>query len=213
MIEFLKAFVKVQKALKPAKKDSTNPHFKSSYADLASCYEACRDALSDNGFAVLQVPELQENGATILKTHLSHISGYELIGIMFVCDRSATPQQEGSALTYKRRYSLCTMVGIAPEDDDANVATEKFIAPKGGIIGPIKTQNPGVAGEYIIPFGPNKGKKIKDMAKENLEKTLEWCKKNDKAPEYQEAILKHLDILTQVDIFPNDLPPFEDFDR
>lgn len=35
----------------------------------------------------------------------------------------ADAQGYGSALTYARRYALAAAVGIAPEDDDGNVAT------------------------------------------------------------------------------------------
>jgi hypothetical protein len=35
------------------------------------------------------------------------------------------PQGFGSALTYCRRYSLLAAMGIAPEDDDANLASKK----------------------------------------------------------------------------------------
>jgi hypothetical protein len=46
------ALVKAQKAFGPALKSSTNPHFKSKYADLAACIEAVIDALNNNGIAL-----------------------------------------------------------------------------------------------------------------------------------------------------------------
>lgn len=213
MTEFLKAFVKVQKALKPAKKDSLNPHFKSKYANLESCYEACRDVLSDNGFVVLQVPWISEEGATILRTDLYHVSGQVLIGQMFVCAKDTTAQARGSALTYSRRYSLVTIVGLATEDDDGQAATQGHVKskPQGGVLGPIKKQIPN--GDFLIPasktFGAYQGKKVKDVPKEHLEKMLQHCIDKQIAPELQEAILTHLDIITQTD----ELPPFEEFDR
>jgi len=48
------ALVKAQKAFSPALKNSTNPHFKSRYADLATCVEAVMDALNDNGIALIR---------------------------------------------------------------------------------------------------------------------------------------------------------------
>ena len=48
------AFVKAQRAFGPALKTSTNPHFKSKYADLANCVEAVVDALNANGIALMQ---------------------------------------------------------------------------------------------------------------------------------------------------------------
>jgi len=35
-----------------------------------------------------------------------------------------TPQAIGSCITYARRYALASMVGIAPEDDDGNAASQ-----------------------------------------------------------------------------------------
>ena len=40
------ALVKAQQAFGPALKTSTNPHFKSRYADLSACVEAVIDALN-----------------------------------------------------------------------------------------------------------------------------------------------------------------------
>ena len=48
------AFVKAQKAFGPALKSSTNPHFRSRYADLSACVEAVIDALNNNGIFLLQ---------------------------------------------------------------------------------------------------------------------------------------------------------------
>jgi hypothetical protein len=55
--ELASALAKAQAMMKPALKDSTNPHFKSKYADLTSIWEACRDALTKNGLSVAQVTE------------------------------------------------------------------------------------------------------------------------------------------------------------
>jgi hypothetical protein len=43
------ALVKAQREFGPALKSSTNPHFKSKYADLAACVEAVIDGLNNNG--------------------------------------------------------------------------------------------------------------------------------------------------------------------
>ena len=44
---------------------------------------------------------------------------------MFVGSQEQPPQSEGSALTYKRRYSLSALLGLASEeDDDAEGATD-----------------------------------------------------------------------------------------
>jgi hypothetical protein len=123
------ALVKAQKAFGPALKTSTNPHFKSRYADLAACVEAVVDALNDNGIALIQ--KLYEHAdGVMVETVFLHESGetYEC-GIIFVPATKHDPQGYGSALTYARRYSLMAACGIAPEDDDAE-ATRKKVTSK-----------------------------------------------------------------------------------
>ena len=118
------AFVKAQKQFSPALKCSTNPHFKSKYADLAACVEAVLDALNENGLALQQFSHEREGGVAI-ETRLIHESG-EIIdcGVLFVPASKQDAQGYGSALTYARRYSLMAACGIAPEDDDGNKATK-----------------------------------------------------------------------------------------
>lgn len=129
MKEIATAFVKAQKQFAPALKTATNPHFKSKYADLAACIEAVIDALNANGIALVQRTHDSDNGIAI-ETTLIHESG-EMIsgGILHVPASKQDPQGYGSALTYARRYSLMAACGIAPEDDDANMASRSPAKP------------------------------------------------------------------------------------
>ena len=117
------ALVKAQKAFGPALKSSTNPHFKSRYADLAACVEAVIDALNDNGIALVQHSHDCADGI-IIETIFIHESG-EMIsgGKLHVPATKQDAQGYGSAMTYARRYSLQAACGIAPEDDDGNQAS------------------------------------------------------------------------------------------
>jgi hypothetical protein len=121
--EIAAALAKAQGEIRGAVKDSTNPHFKSKYADLASVWDACRTALSKNGLAVFQTTETTADGIFLVTT-LAHSSGEWMRGTFPVQPVQNTPQGLGSALTYARRYSLAAMVGVAPEDDDGNAASE-----------------------------------------------------------------------------------------
>jgi hypothetical protein len=120
------ALVKAQKAFSPALKNSTNPHFKSRYADLATCVDAVMDALNENGIALIQKSYDCPNGVMI-ETVFMHESGeiYEA-GILQFPASKQDPQGYMSALTYARRGSLMAACGIAPEDDDGNAATKKY---------------------------------------------------------------------------------------
>ena len=122
--ELSEALAKAQAVMAGAKKDAANPFFKSKYADLASCWEACKGALTSNGIAVVQGNTPHEGGVQV-QTRLTHKSGQWIEDDgLFVPATKADAQGFGSALTYARRYSLCAMVGIAPEDDDGNAAAK-----------------------------------------------------------------------------------------
>ena len=119
------AFVKAQKEFGPALKSSSNPHFKSRYADLAACVEAVVDALNNNGIGLTQRVSPCENGV-IIETVFVHESGEVMTsGQLHVPATKQDAQGYGSALTYARRYSLMAACGIAPEDDDGTAATKK----------------------------------------------------------------------------------------
>ena len=121
------ALAKAQGELFAAKKDSINPHFKSKYADLASVWEACREALSSNGLSVTQMPAEFQNNVMTLVTRISHSSGEWLEQTMTCPVGKPDPQGIGSCLTYMRRYALAAVVGVYQDDDDANSAS---YAPK-----------------------------------------------------------------------------------
>lgn len=119
------ALVKAQTAFGPALKTSTNPHFKSRYADLSACIEAVIDSLNANGIFLAQPTHEDATGVTV-ETLFIHESGETLsCGKLHVPASKQDPQGYGSALTYARRYSLMAACGIAPEDDDGNAAQRK----------------------------------------------------------------------------------------
>lgn len=123
MNNIAKAFVAAKKEFAPALKTSTNPHFRSKYADLAGCLEAVNEALLNNGIAVYQETSEDAVGVTV-ETVFLHESGETLRGgKLHVPAAKQDPQGYGSALTYARRYSIMAATGIAAEDDDGNAAT------------------------------------------------------------------------------------------
>jgi len=118
------ALSKAQAQMDGAKKDANNPHFKSKYADLSSVWDACRTALTSHGLSVVQFGEVTEAGM-VLTTRLLHDSGEFVEGRIPLLNGKGDMQGLGSALTYARRYGLAAMVGVCPEDDDGNAASEK----------------------------------------------------------------------------------------
>jgi hypothetical protein len=148
------SLAKAQSEIVGAKKDSDNPFFKSKYADLAACWDACREALSANGLAVIQTTQRgepvtiqwettdKESGEVsafkvdtvelVILTTLMHTSGQWISSPLPMIPRDASPQGIGSAITYGRRYGLCGMVGVAQVDDDGNQASGR---PSGTKVG------------------------------------------------------------------------------
>ena len=113
------ALAKAQGEVENAKKASTNPHFKSKYADLATIWDVIREPLTTNGLSVVQLPCEAPTGQVGLVTHLIHNSGQSVSEKFFLGLKDASnPQQVGSALTYMKRYALMGVAGIASEDDD-----------------------------------------------------------------------------------------------
>lgn len=139
MNEISIALVKAQKAFGPALKTSTNPHFRSKYADLSACVEAVIDALNNNGIMLMQPTHLCEDGV-IIETLFIHESGQQMsAGKLHVPASKHDAQGYGSALSYARRYSLMAACGIAPEDDDGNHATAAVQQRKAA---PVKQSEP-----------------------------------------------------------------------
>ena len=137
MQKIASALVKAQKAFGPALKSSTNPHFRSKYADLSACVEAVIDGLNENGIALIQIPHECESGVTV-ETLFIHESGETLsAGRLHVPATKQDAQGYGSALTYARRYSLMAACGIAPEDDDGNAAAKtRVVSPQAQVLSP-----------------------------------------------------------------------------
>lgn len=117
-----KAFVKAQSEMTVASKDSTNPFFKSKYADLNSIREACMPALNRNGISVIQ-PIVQQDGKNYVHTILLHESGEMLTSMNeIICNKPSDAQSYGSGLTYARRYGLQSLCNIGADDDDGTKA-------------------------------------------------------------------------------------------
>lgn len=139
--------VKVINELKNPKNTAHNPYFDSRYTPLPDVLELVKPTLAKYGIAVLQVPQepkyvkqmvtqrdkkgntfqVEEEVAIVsLRNSIIHESGAKLDFPLFTAKaNSNTPQSIASTLTYLRRYSLTTILGIAgkEEDDDGNYSS------------------------------------------------------------------------------------------
>jgi hypothetical protein len=128
---------KAQAAIEGAVKGKVNPAFKSKYADLASVWDACREALTDNGLSVVQSPGHLHEGRMEMTTMLLHASGEWMRGSLSIPLGKVDAHGYGSATTYARRFALAAFVGVAPEDDDGNAAAKS--RPAATLAGPVET--------------------------------------------------------------------------
>lgn len=164
--ELSKALSLAQKKIKSALKDAENPFFRSSYATLASIWDACRDPLSDNGLSISQ-PISTVDGALRVTTILMHSSGEYIESECPIVTAKNDMQSMGSAISYARRYSLAAIVGVTVDDDDGNEAVQpqKQSAPKPT---PKPVEHPKAEPAYLIPFPPYKGRMLSDIPMDEL---------------------------------------------
>lgn len=131
--QLAEALAAAQMEFPSVKKGSENPYYNSKYADLSAIIGATQPLLAKNGLVIIQSPvvKLDEQKAGVITT-LAHKSGEwisdECILPATMEKRDKTirfdAQSVGSAITYARRYSYQSMIGVAAEiDDDGNKAS------------------------------------------------------------------------------------------
>jgi hypothetical protein len=118
-IELFAALSKAQAEIRGAVKDSTNPHFKSRYADLESVIEAVKQPFFKFGLSFVQSVE-----GDALVTTICHASGGTITSRVPLIIGKNDMQGVGSAITYARRYGLAAAAGVSQTDDDGNAACE-----------------------------------------------------------------------------------------
>jgi len=117
------ALFRIQKAAPSLRKDARNPHFGNTYITLDAVMDAVKPLLHAEGILIMQLPAAA-GPEPALTTVLYHTESETYVsGTMpMVLDRQG-PQAVGSAITYYRRYSILSMLGlVADEDDDAESA-------------------------------------------------------------------------------------------
>lgn len=119
------ALVKAQKEMGAVTKDANNPFYKSKYADINSVLEVAVPALNSNGIFVSQ-PDYSTVEGHFVETYLMHESGEFLASEPLRLELSKVDMQQlGSAITYGRRYSLQSMLGLRAEDDDGETSMNR----------------------------------------------------------------------------------------
>jgi hypothetical protein len=118
MKELLSALANVKKEVGTLSKTATNPFFKSKYFDINSLIEQVDPLLEKNGLLLLQPIE---DGKVV--SVIYHVDTEMSVKSEMVLPNLQDPQKLGSAITYYRRYTLQSLLGLQAEDDDGNKAS------------------------------------------------------------------------------------------
>jgi len=123
IINLAKALIVFDKEMGIVKKGETNPFFKNKYAALPDILEAIKEPLQKAGLTIKQFPE----GEGLLTTLLIHAESGEFISSTYQMKAvKDDPQQQGSRITYQRRYAIGAVLGLNIDiDDDGNNANKQ----------------------------------------------------------------------------------------
>lgn len=108
-----------KKQIGKVSKNAKNPHFKNNYADINALIEAVEPILLENGLILLQ-PIIDNK----VMTQIIDVESGEKVESTLTLDTNLNSQQQGSQITYFRRYTLQSVLSLQAEDDDANTASK-----------------------------------------------------------------------------------------
>ena len=117
-MKIYETLIKVIAEMKNPIKEKENSFFKSKYATLDVICDDMRKIFAKHNVAIVQQPTINAQGLFVLRaTAFSEDETLDL-GDYLIKPAKDDPQGYGSAITYARRYQLCSLMGIAAEDDD-----------------------------------------------------------------------------------------------
>jgi hypothetical protein len=193
------ALLAVQADTPALQKNAINPHFRNRYISLDALMEQTLPVLNKHGVVLLQHPT-QVEGLPALRTKLLHAASGEFDeDTMLLSAAKPDPQGQGSAITYARRYSLMSILGlVADEDDDGNAgsggepkaasrpvtptavpqaASEPASPPDSFFQPPPPREAPddGDPKNVAVHFGKNAGKKLGELTRNQVK----WYAENE----------------------------------
>lgn len=133
----------LQQEIGKISKDASNPFYKSKYFDINSLINQLNPLLKKYRLLLLQ--PIEED---CVYSKLICIDGTGGVISALKLPEINDPQKLGSAITYYRRYTLASLLGLQAVDDDANVAS--------GVVEEKKWLNPNTT-EFSKAIGFIKG--------------------------------------------------------
>lgn len=117
------AFIKAKREMISPRFNKTNPHFKNKYADYKEIRRCAYPALKENNLSIRTGFKVIDGMLMLLNTIIYDADVDIGENSEWPISMAVTPQQQGSAATYAKRYNLSTLCDLlADEDDDANTA-------------------------------------------------------------------------------------------
>jgi len=138
-------------------KNANNPHFKKSYADLNAIIEAVEPILLENGLLLLQ--PIQGNSVC---TQIIDIDSGAKIESCMELPAGMNPQQQGSAITYYRRYTLQSTLSLQAVDDDGEAASKPAPVKSTPTKHPIQDERLQAALDFIASGGDYSIERLKN---------------------------------------------------
>jgi len=108
----------LQQEIGTISKDASNPFYKSKYFDINSLINQLQPLLKKNRLLLLQ-PIQEDSVSSFIRCIDNNEEVYSTLKLPNITD----PQKLGSAITYYRRYTLASLLGLQAVDDDANIAS------------------------------------------------------------------------------------------
>jgi hypothetical protein len=165
------------------------------YAQLPTCYDVTRAALSKNGICHFTA-QIEIEGGIQISCRLVHSSG-EWFESSLPLPHQADPKLMAGSLTYYRRYLFNGLVGIAGDDDlDDDQASQQgdregHKPPPKGMSLPKPKTTVTEPGDFIIKLGSLTGTAVRECDIGALEKAKMFLESQapGKLTEYERATL------------------------
>lgn len=120
----------VQQSIEKVTKGSSNPHFRSKYADLNEVLDVSKGALNAEGVFISQGSGKDAFGQYVETSLIDADSGQQLAGRVYFSGNEDNMQKIGAAITYARRFGLVSLLALESEDDDGETAIGRGKAEK-----------------------------------------------------------------------------------
>lgn len=169
----LTRLMKAKQEIGTVKKDSKNPFHKSNYASLNAYIDASEAHLLENGLILVQAGNGSFKEPLIVATLIHPESGQWIKSYLPILNPKLDSQGLGASVTYMRRYSIATLLGLVSEDDDGETASGR--------------------GKYDQQKKKQTPIQDPEEDKKNLQKLLDQFEKDDQflVVEYIQVVMKH----------------------